>query len=373
MKRKRRFPAGAALALLAVAASCGKRGELPEQAPPAVTFARPVSEQVVEHIELTGTTASSRTVDLVARVTGYLQSVHFEDGSMVEAGQLLFQIEPESYAQQLALAEASLRRAQSEYDRQAGLLQENATSAASVERWLSERDQAKAQVEVAKLNLGYTRVTAPFSGRIGRRLVDPGNLVGPAVNTTLARLDQIAPIHVYFTLNEREALRVWEIVRKSGTDRRAARVQTPIEVGVQNEPGYPHRGTLDFVDTAVSSSSGAVAMRAVFENEDKILFPGLFARVRIPFGQPQPMLVVPASAIGSDQEGDYVLVADAADTVQRRPVVKGPLTSNGCAIRSGLAAEDRVIVAGLMRARPGSKVAPAPAAPGGPAAHKPAL
>ena len=355
----------------ALLAGCGPHVEPPKQAPPSVTVARPAQESVVDQLELTGILSPSKSVDLVARVAGYLRSVEFEDGTPVEAGQLLFVIEPEPYEQQVALAQATLVRAQSEYNRQVGLREEKATSVASVERWLSERDQAQAQLELAKLNLGYTRVTAPFSGRIGRRLVDPGNLVGPSVNTKLATLDQLVPIYVYFNLSEREALRLWETIRQRGPDRRLAVGKTIVQVGVQNEDGYPHVGALDFVNTGVSTSSGTIPMRAVLKNEDRVLFPGLFARVRIPFGEAQSMLVVPNSAIGNDQEGDYVLVADANDLVVRHSVVKGPRTKNGCAIRSGLAADDRVIVVGLLRAKPGAKVTPVSATAGEPAAANP--
>ena len=371
MQLKPPLPVGVVLVVMTLLAGCGKHHEIAKPAPPSVTVSRPTQEPVADYVELTGTVSPSRSVDLVARVAGYLQSVNFEDGTFVEAGQLLFVIEPEPYDQQMALAQAALLRAQSEYDRQVGLIKENATSAANVEKWLSERDQAKAQVELAKLDLGYTRVTAPFNGRISRRLVDPGNLVGPSVNTKLATLDQLVPIYVYFNLNEREALRLWTIIRQRGLDRRVAMRKTVVEVGVQNEDGYPHSGTLDFVDAGVSTSSGTIPMRAVLKNEDKVLFPGLFARVRIPFGEIRPMLVVPNSAIGNDQEGDYVLVADANDFVVRRTVVKGPLTKNGCAIRTGLAAEDRVIVVGLMRAKAGAKVTPVSATAAEPAAAKP--
>jgi RND family efflux transporter MFP subunit len=359
------------LAVAALLAGCGQRSEPVKQAPPSVTVSRPTQEQVSDYVKLTGTLSPSRSVDLVARVTGYLQSVDFEDGSFVESGKTLFVIEPETYKEDLASAEASRLRAESEYKRQLGLNEQNATSLASVEKWRSEWDQAKAQVELAKINLGYTRVTAPFNGRIGRRMVDPGNLVSPSVNTKLATLEQLVPIYVYFNLNEREALRLWERIRHLGLDRRAAMGKTVVEIGLHNEDGYPHRGTLDFVDTGVSTSSGTVTMRGVFQNEDKILFPGLFARVRIPIGETHPMLVVPNSAFGNDQEGDYVLVVDANDVVARRTVVKGPLTGKGCAVQSGLNAEDRIIVIGLMQARPGAKVSPVNAPAGEPAAAQP--
>jgi RND family efflux transporter MFP subunit len=267
-------------------------------------------------------------------------------------------IEPAPYEQQLALAKAALERAQSEYDRQLGLIKENATSTANVEKWRSDRDQAAAQVELAKINLGYTHVTAPFTGRIGRRLVDPGNLVSPFSNTKLATLDQVDPIYVYFNLNERDTLRAVATMREHGQRPRGSIGTAPVQAGLQAQEGYPQQGTLDFADTGISTSSGTLQMRAIFTNNDQVLVPGAFARVRIPLGDAKPMLVVPASAVGNDQEGDYVLVADAGDVVARRAVEKAVVIPAGCAIRSGLTPEDRVIVNGTMRARPGDVITP---------------
>ena len=347
--------------VLSLLAGCHKPSHAVPQAPPSVTVSPPRQEPVTDSLELTGTVAPSQNVDLVARVTGYLQSVNFQDGAMVEQGQELFVIEPEAYQQQLALAQAALLRAQSEYDRQRSLVEANATSHANVERWLSERDQAAAQVELATLNLSYTRVSAPFNGRIGRHLVDVGNLVGPTVNTKLANLEALEPIYVYFNLDERAALQARSVMRQHGKDPGGAVGATPVFVGLQNQDGYPQQGTLDFVDTGVSTSAGTLQLRAIFDNKDRVLIPGTFARVRIPLGEPRSMFVVPNSAIGSDQEGDFVLLAAANDVVVRRSVVKGALTPQGCAIRSGLTATDRVIVNGQVRARPGAKVTPEPA------------
>jgi len=329
-----------------------------QRPPPPVTVAHPQLEPVTDYLDLSGTLAASQTVDLVARVPGYLQSVDFADGSDVKAGQLLFVIEPAPYEEQLKLAEAALLQAQSEYDRQQELVKQNATSVANVEKWQSERDQAAAQVALAKINLGYTHVTAPFSGRIGRHLVDPGNMVGADGNTKLATLDQIVPIYVYFNLNERDALRIRNAMRARGELPRTNVGKAPVFVGLQDETGFPHEGTLDFIDTGVSTSSGTIQMRAVFTNKGETLFPGLFARVRIPLGEPQPMLVVPNIAVGNDQEGDYVLVVGPDDIVARRSVVRGPLTGRNCAIASGLTSDDRVIINGLAYAQPGEKVSP---------------
>ncbi|OPZ96171.1 MAG: Multidrug export protein AcrE precursor [Planctomycetes bacterium ADurb.Bin412] len=348
---------GCWLAAVLFGIGCRKPVEAPPQVPPSVTIIHPMEEMVTNSIELTGVAAASRSVDLVARVSGYLQTINFEDGTFVEEGRLLFAIEPDTYEQQLRLAQAELTKSQAEYDRQTELLKNNATSVANVEKWLSQRDQAAAQVELAKLNLGYTSVSAPFSGYIGRRQVDPGNLVSPSGNVRLATLDQIIPIYVYFNLNERDALQVREMMRKQGMTADGGAVgKAPVFVGLQNEEGYPHEGTLDFLDRAVSTSTGTIEMRVVLKNEDKTFFPGLFARIKIPVGEAQPMRVVPGAAFGNDQEGDYVLVVGDGEVVARRTIVKGPMTKTGCAVRSGLAPEDRVIVSGLMNARPGARV-----------------
>ena len=362
-----------AFVLAVLLAGCGKPPQVQEPPLPTVTVSSPAQESVADYLDLTGTVAPSRTVDLVARVSGYLRSAPFEEGSLVTNNQLLFLIEPEPYEQQLTNAVAAHRRAQSEYDRQRELMKENATSLANVERWQSECDQTAAQLELAKINLGYTRVTAPFSGRIGRRFVDPGNLVGPSVNTKLATLDQITPAYVNFNLNERDALRIGTLTRQRGEEPRPKPGTVPVRLGLQNEEGYPHEGTLDFIDTSFSGSSGAVLLRATVQNTNQAVLTGLFVRVRVPLGEPRPMLVVPNSAIGNDQEGDYVLVVEAGDRVARRAVVRGPLTRTGCAIRSGLNASDRVIINGQMKARPGAKVVPVEAAPAGPASAKPAV
>jgi RND family efflux transporter MFP subunit len=182
--------------------------------------------------------------------------------------------------------------------------------------------------------------------------------VGAGSATTLAKLEQMIPIFVNFNLNERDALHLREMMQKAGLAPKSNVGKAPVFVGLNNETGYPHQGVLDFADNDISTSTGTIALRAVFENSDKTLFPGLFARVRIPLGRPQQMLVIPNSCIGNDQQGDYVFVVEANDVVARRSIVKGPLTPDGCAIRAGLTAEDRVVVNGLLNARPGSKVQP---------------
>jgi RND family efflux transporter MFP subunit len=246
-------------------------------------------------------------------------------------------------------------RAQAELDRQQSMMKENATAETTVENWVSQRDQAKAQLELAKINLGYTKVTAPFAGASA-----PGRWIRATSSastgaTTLATLEQIKPIYVNFNLNERDALRMRDLMRQYHVEVGQNVGKAPVEVGLQNETGYPHVGVLDFADNSLSTSTGTIALRAVFANEDRTLFPGLFARVRIPLvpqGGPKSLFVIPGSAVGNDQQGDFVYVVGADDVVQRRAIVKGPMTPSGLAIRSGVAAADRVIVNGLLNARP---------------------
>lgn len=340
-----------------ISIGCSQRGA-PGPILPSVTVAHPRSRPVTEYLDLTGSVGASRSVDLVARVSGYLEAVKFADGAFVDAGQLLFIIEPDPYRQQLASSQAALLQAQSEFDRQQQLIKQDATSTANLEKWRSTRDQAQAQVELAKINLAYTRVSAPFAGRIGRRLVDPGNLVGAGGATKLATLDQLRPIYVNFSLNERTALYLRAMLRQQGMEPKAAVGHAPVLIGLSDEKDYPHQGVLDFTDNEISSSTGTIAMRAILTNDDRALFPGLFARVRIPLGAPRPMLVVPNSAIGNDQQGDYVFVLDSHNVIARRSIVKGPVTPDGCAIRNGLTATDRVVVNGLLNAGPGQQVAP---------------
>ena len=356
--------AAATLVALAALGSAGcRRSAAATPALPAVTVAHPREEPVTEYMETTGTVAASRTVNLVARVPGYLEAIHFRDGDVVKEGQLLFTIEEGPYVAQVKLNEAALVRAQSELERQQAMMKQNATARTTVENWVSQRDQAQAQLDLAKINLGYTKVTAPFTGRIGARQVDTGNLVGSSGPTVLATLEQLTPIYVNYNVNERDALRLRDLMAQHGIAVGSRVGKEPVEVGLQSETGYPHVGVLDFADNSLNTSTGTIALRGIFKNEDLALVPGLFARVRNPMGGPRPMLVIPGPAIGSDQQGDFVYVVGSGDVVARRAIVRGPLTPNGFAIRSGLEASDRVIVNGVLNARSGEKVAPAEATP----------
>jgi RND family efflux transporter MFP subunit len=373
-----RRPAARAILLVAalVALSgCGRGNHYQPPPAPAVTVAKPLSLPVTDYLEATGSVAASKTVDLVARVEGELRSVDFKDGSLVKAGQLLFVIEPEPYQAKLASQQAQLANAQSEYERQLRMIKENATSQASVEKWRSQRDQAAAAVTLAKINLGYTRITAPFAGRIDRHLVDPGNLVGSSGTATkLATLEQVDPAFVYFSVNERDVLRVRAAAAARGRPINGEVPPIPITLGLQTEEGYPHEGVLDFAGNGLDTGSGTLQVRAVVPNPQRTFLPGLFARLRIPLGPPAAHLMVPERVVSSDQVGSYVLIVGADHRVVQQRIEIGARAGALRAVLAGLNPESDVIIDGLQNAIPGNLVAAtqhplaAPAAPAG-AAH----
>jgi RND family efflux transporter MFP subunit len=360
-------------ALPVVAPGCGEENTYEPPPPPTVSVSQPVRQTVTDSIEVTGNVQASNTVDLVARVEGYLQSVDFTDGSFVKKGDLLFVIEPEPYQAQVQLQEATvaqqqatLTQATEEYARQQRLIKQNATSQSQLESWQAQQgtaqaavDEANANLEIARINLGYTRIVAPFDGRIGRHLVDPGNLVGAGSPTQLATIEQLAPIYVYFNVDETDVLRVRAAMRAAG---QTVSTMGPVKLGVglQNETGYPHAATLDFIDSDIDQSTGTLQARGSIANQDYLFLPGMFVRVRVPVGTIAAALLVPDRALGIDQRGHYLLLVDGNDEVEQRPVQIGALVGDMRVITKGLAAEDRVVVDGIQRAIPGNKVEPKP-------------
>jgi multidrug efflux system membrane fusion protein len=350
---------------------CGEENTYVAPPPPAVSVSQPVRQTVTDYIEVSGNTQASNSVNLVARVEGYLQSVDFTDGTFVKKGDLLFVIEPEPYEAQVQLQEAmvaqqqaTLTQATEEYARQQRLIKQNATSQSELENWQAQQgtaqaavDEANANLEIAKINLGYTRIVAPFDGRMGRHLVDPGNLVGAGSPTQLATIEQLAPIYVYFNVDESDVLRVRANMRAAGQTV-ATMEPVTLGVGLQNETGYPHEATLDFIDSNVDQSTGTLQVRGSIANEDHVFLPGMFVRVRVPVGTIPNALLVPDRALGIDQSGHYLLLVDQNDEVDQRTVQIGALVGDLRVVTEGLAAEDRVVVDGIQRAIPGNKVEP---------------
>lgn len=364
-------PAAAALAAALALGGCDGEGNKYEPPPPPpVTAAQPAVKPVVNYLELTGSTSAINQVDLVARVPGYLQSINFKDGSLVKKGDLLFVIEPAPYEADVQQAEATLKeqkaqltRAGEEYKRQERLVKQKASSQADLEKWLAQRnsaaaavDQANANLEVAKINLSYTKVMAPFPGRIGRHLVDTGNLVGAPGPTKLATIEELDPIHVYFNVDEPNVIRLRAAMKQRGIDS-AQDIDVPVQVGLQTDDGYPHEGKIDFVDNAVDPSTGTLEVRAQLPNSGFTFLPGMFVRVRVPVGREQQALWISDRALGVDQGGNYVLVVNDKDVVEQRSVEIGALRDGMRVITKGLAKTDWVIVEGLQRATPDSKVA----------------
>jgi RND family efflux transporter MFP subunit len=342
----------------------------PVAAPPQITVATPTTQQVTDYREFTGNTAATDSVTLVGRVEGYLEQIHFTDGAAVKQGDLLFTIQQTQYQAQLQQAQAQLAaqqaalvHAKTELARYTRLVKEDSAPATEVDRWQYELDSAQAailaaqaQIELAKLNLGYTKVTAPFDGRMGRHLVDPGNVVGGAAQpTALATIDKLDPLYVYFTIAERDLLSIRAEHKGEG---RAAmeKKEVPAFYGLLNEQDFPHQGRLDFAALTITSTTGTLQARAVFPNPEPAILPGLFVRVRIPSAAPHEALTVPGEAIAFDQQGEYVLVVDADGVVARRPVTTGMQLGQRIVVKDGLTTSDRVVIAGLQRAIPGRKV-----------------
>lgn len=353
-----------------VLAACGQDNRYAAPPPPKVPVAPPVEQKVSEYFESTGNMAAINTVDLVARVQGFVQAISYADGDYVKKGTSLFTIEPEPYRLKVEAAKAAVTSAQAtlkqneaEYTRQADLVQRQVSAVATYDKALALRDSAQADLQSAQanekqaeINLGYTNVTAPFDGIVSARQVSIGQLVGANSATVLSTIVQLNPIYVNFTASERDVLQVRALLAHSGRTT-ADLMGIPVEIGLQTEPGYMHKGKLDYIAATVDPSTGTLAVRAILDNADRSLLPGYFVRVRIP-SEPEPALLVPDVAIGSDQGGRYVLIVNKDNVVEQRRVEPGQLIGELRVIRKGLTKDDRVVVGGIMRAIPGQKVEP---------------
>jgi RND family efflux transporter MFP subunit len=363
----------AVIALLFALASCGDSGPQAPPAPP-VTVAKPVKREIVDMDEYVGRFLAVDMVEVRARVSGYLEQIHFKDGQIVQAGDLLFSIDKRPFQNTLDQAKGTLTQAranlafsESDLVRAQRLVGDKTIS----EQAFEQRTQAKrnaeasvssneAAVRQAELDLQFTELRAPVTGRIGDRRVAPGNLVtgGTAGNTTLlATIVSIDPIRFEFTADEGAFIR-YERLAKGGKDPDSRYTSTPVELKLLDEQDFAHKGTIDFVDNVIDQSSGTIRGRAVVSNPDGFLTPGMFARVRVPGSPKYEALLVPDTAIGSEQVRKFVLVVDGDNTVKQKYITLGTLQSNLRVVKTGLEPDDRVIVNGLMRARPGAKVTP---------------
>jgi RND family efflux transporter MFP subunit len=349
--------------------ACEQKPAQSPPAPPAVTVAQPVRQPVTDYLELTGNTQAVMTVQLIARVTGYLEKVFFQDGQMVKKGQPLFLIQQDTYQDALQQADGQvlLQKAQLDYaERQlvrfSNLFEQKATPKENVDNWKYQRDSAQANLKVAeaardlaRLNLSYTEVTAPFDGRIDRRLQDPGNLVGTAGNTVLAQMNQIDPIYVYFSISDADLARLMGETRWIPGEARAK--PWPAYAGLLNEKEYPHEGRLDFVSISLAPTTGTLLLRGIFPNPDGKILPGLYARVRVPVKE-GPALLLPQEAIGYDQRGPYALVVNEENVVQRASLRTGTLVNHLRVVEEGLTEKDWVVIKGVQKATPGRRVTP---------------
>jgi RND family efflux transporter MFP subunit len=363
-----RVAAVAATALVLTA--CEQNAFVPPP-PPKVEVAAPLQKNVTRYLVATGNTAAVKSVDLVARVQGFLQSIDYKDGSFVKEGTTLFTIEPETYKLKLdqaqaaeAGAQATVKQAEADYKRQVDLVQRQAVSQSTLDNSTANRDNAQANLQqaqvntrIAQVNYGYTKVTAPFDGVVTAHQASIGELVGVSSPTQLAQIVALDPIWVNFNVNEQDVLKVREEARRRGMTVEDMR-QLPVEVALQTDTGYPHKGTLDYVSPTLNQATGTIAVRGILKNSDRVLLPGYFVRVRVPFEQERNALLVPDAALGADQAGRYLLVVNGENVVEQRKVTTGQLDGDLRVIETGLKADDKVVIGGLLRAIPGQKVDP---------------
>ncbi|WP_417736526.1 efflux RND transporter periplasmic adaptor subunit [Rosistilla oblonga] len=377
-----------------------------------VTVASPITKQIVEWDAYTGRLEAVDFVEIRARVGGYLQSIYFDEGQVVQAGDLLFTIDPRPFQAELNSAKARLRQSQSQlkqteamineakaralqseaklelaslrYKRTQALTRQSAASQEELDEREAEFLQAKADiegvqagissaeaahataeaaievaqagVETAELNLQYTQITAPVTGRISRQYVTEGNLIagGSSTSSLLTTITSMNPIYCVFDANEQDVLKYSRLARSG--ERESSRVaKNPVFLGLVDEEGFPHHGHMDFVDNRFDANTASMRARCVFPNEDNLLLPGMFGRIRIPGSAAKQAVLIPDSAIGTDQSTQYVYVVDG-DMIKRRAIKTGPIVDGLRVIREGLVGDETLVIEGLLQARPDLKV-----------------
>jgi multidrug efflux system membrane fusion protein len=368
--------------LLAVAVpvvGCHKAQEqVAGPAAPAIPVAHPVQREVTDFVNFTGRTDAVNSVGIRARVTGYLEKTNFKEGSEVKENQVLFEIDPRPYKAQLDMAksqvnlyQAQLKFAQATYARDQSIAASGGAGAVSRQQLDQDKaavDQADAQVkaaqaavEVYNLNLQFTQVKSPLSGRVSRYYQTPGNLIvqDQTLLTTVVSLD---PIQAYFDIDEPTLIRIRKAINEHKIERPAPGAHVPVQMALEGEQNYPHHGDVDFVNNVVNPSTGTIAVRGVFPNPlpaggSRLLSPGMFVRIQLPIGKPHPALLVIDRAVGSDQGLKFVYVVDAEHKVQYRRVTTGALQEDGLrVIEEGLKPDDLVVVGALQQVRPRQEV-----------------
>ena len=365
------------LLLATFVASCGQgqqQGGGPP--PPAVTVAKPTKRTVFDYDEYVGRFAAINSVEVRARVSGYLDKLHFKDGELVKQGDLLFTVDKRPFQNTLDQARANLVQAQSnlaftesDYTRGQQLVRDKTITDQTFEQRAQAFRNAKASVSnneaavrQAELDLEFTELRAPVDGRIGDRRVSPGNLVtgGTAGSTTLlAVIVSTDPIYFEFTFDEASYLRYERLAKSGGQDVASRNASVPIALKLIDESDFEHKGRMNFVDNVIDRSTGTIRGRGVFDNPNGVFTPGMFARVRVPGSSPYEALLVPDAAIGTEQARRFVVVIDDQNTAQVKYVTLGQLTGDNLrVIKNGVGPDDRIVVSGLMQARPGQKVRP---------------
>ncbi len=353
-------PALAALLFLAACDQQQDQAAAPPPSPPEVTAATPLKKQVVEWDEYTGRFQAVQRVEIRPRVSGYLEQVLFEDGQIVEAGQTLYIIDQRPFKIALSRAQAQVEFAQKEFNRFERLAETSAASRQRLDEAAEALRLARADLAEAQLNMEFTEVKAPIGGRISETAVDAGNLVnGDLANSTpLTTIVSLDPIHFYFEASEQQFLKYVRL-NLSGARPASRETPNPIYIKLQDENTFGHIGAMDFVDNEIDESTGTILGRAILDNTNGDLSPGVFGRARLLGSGIYEALLIPDTAIGTDQSRKFVMLVNGENRAERRFVELGPIRDSGLRIiRSGLSETDRVIINGLQRARPGSPVTP---------------